>query len=364
MAKRLDFVGETKGNEAQTVAVPVEKLGPPGLSHTLIVVDVVDGKETNATGPRPFRVWGVLVTQELLFSPGIHVGPQDGDTLVDFRCGGFHIEGGPREHPIKMEFFSNAQGRLGRVESTIQTESWSQAERVFRSAVTHLLSIWSWHHSVPLALTAVGGADPTGGRTYQSYVPPLPVVTTAPQIGKGFSGGPSFLAAASYYREGIGSPNVPYRLLCFYKLFLTLDRVRRGFEKRAIRAGLVDHAGFNQAVDVRVERTTCALRNGPTRWGGRFVASPARRFAAFAIAWAMSCSTTRRALTTSTTSTIPKGGMRRDPLPMPSCPSFVAMPRGLTIFTGRFSDRTMRRGRRAVRRRRGPASLFLTSAQG
>lgn len=269
MANMRKLVGEVPG-PGGTFAVPVELLGPPGLSQTLHIVDVTKAGETpRATGRRPFQMWGALMHFEPPPADTISTTPTGGDTHLDFGCHNFGMEGGSVERPLKLKFFSNQHGRLGSVQSTVEAESWDDAFGAFRTAVSHLLSIWSWQHGVPLVLTAVGGRDEKSGTTHQTYIRALPIVERKPTVGTWIGASPSFLAAASYYREGVGSPSAPYRLLCFFKLFLTLKHVLRDFEKRSVSAGLTTQKDLRQALEVRVEQSDLAAEVWPDAIGWR-----------------------------------------------------------------------------------------------
>lgn len=271
MADEPKFVGEVPGAEAITVAVPVEMLGPPGLSQTLHVVDVTkDGETPRATGRRPFRMWGALFPAEPPPQGTITMSATGGDTHLDFGCTDFWVEGGRRQRPLKLHFFANPDGRIACVQSTFDAESWTDAHNVFRDAVSHLLSLWSWHHDVPLVLTSIGGRDDASGTSHQVYVRPARIVTSKPGVGTWWAANPTFQAAASYYREGISSPSAPYRLLCFYKVFLTLEHVRRDYVKRGVESGHIAAKDFNQAIEVRVEASdVLAVQAWPDAVGWR-----------------------------------------------------------------------------------------------
>jgi len=268
-----EFIGEFPG-QGGTFSLDVEKLGSPGLSHTLYIVDQRAGEdrgpEPSDTSPRLFHMWASLVQQEPIYDADLAAQPRFGNTLVEMNAAGFGLRAGMTPDgggAVDMRFHANEAGRLAGADAHLRASTWEEARSKFLFHLNTMLSIFAWDHQLPLAAARVGGRDGANGISYVDYTAPLRVDRKF--VAPGISGlvGADVRAAYSFFREGLSNPSPAYRIICFDKALSMLRRIQSQHTTALVQQK-ADIAAFSRAVNLLVEATDLAVEVWPevTGW--------------------------------------------------------------------------------------------------
>jgi hypothetical protein len=265
-----------EGPAPLSAAIPVEKLGPPGLTEELVISA---GSSEEDLGPEPrtktmriFEAWATLVASPPLTTPQLSTSPLMGDTPLAAQSPGldflhtFGVLGGHDGRKVHLMFEQNDKGRVGLVRARLLADSYHDARDTFRSALNRLLSIWCWESGVPLSTAHTCVSDPTNGLQYLESTTPYKPVDLLVNQGSANSVAREFQAAFSFFREGLSSTSPPYRLLCFYKTLGVLRRTESSFAKAIADSG-GDRRVFHQEATCKIQADDLAALQWPETIG-------------------------------------------------------------------------------------------------
>lgn len=203
-----------------SVSIPVEKMGPPGIVTHLHVVPVFqndrrrDEERLRDLTPREFRVTARLAkNNEAQPSINFSFHEASGDSLFSTPDNVAYLQvetvGG------KFFFYPNNEKRLSTVRFDCVARSGDEARRLFHKIVGPALDHLAYVANTPLHVVQISVFDQLHQISSTDILCPYPVVELNQGIGK-----VSGLLAPVYamYREAVNATSPFYKFFCFYKI--------------------------------------------------------------------------------------------------------------------------------------------------
>ncbi len=201
-----------------SVSIPLEKFGVPGMRGTLFLIEGPDEVEAFAGNPRRFEVTIELNTAPAFAAHGIQWGDDlTGDSPLISPAAKSLIEAeiAGTGQSIRAEFIRNTEGRLAHARVDAGECTYLQAYHTAQDCILPLLSKWAFEYDVPILVGRILVRDPKSGSCARIYENPH----AAALLSKDRADTPvEYQAVFSLYREGLCTGSVFYQFLCFYKI--------------------------------------------------------------------------------------------------------------------------------------------------
>jgi hypothetical protein len=203
-----------------SISIPVEKMGPPGIVTHLHVVPVFgndkrgDEERLRDLTPRNFRVTARLAkNNEAQPSINFSFDEGSGDSLFstpdNVVCLKVETVGG------KFAFYPNSEKRLSTVRFDCTARSGGEARRLFHKVVGPALDHLAFVANTPLHVVQISVFDELHQTSSTDILCPYPVVALNQGLGKV----PGLLSPVyAMYREAVNASSPFYKFFCFYKI--------------------------------------------------------------------------------------------------------------------------------------------------
>lgn len=154
----------------------------------------------------------------------------------------------------EVVFFVNTQGALTKVQIRLLAANFLEAEKEAFDLIMANLSWWSYHHDVAL--------DIAGYHMIEEQTQSHKLVVGLIGKTKALDGNilntavlsePKYRPLFSAYREGMNASNPFYQLLCFYKVALGTQEIRKQRRKAVLDAGEQYQEPLGECIPGRVE---------------------------------------------------------------------------------------------------------------
>lgn len=208
------------------MAIPSEKLGPPGTLMYLHVVPVFkdsplsDRERLADKLPRKFTVIARLAkSHEALNDVAINFEEKSGDSLFSAPAGTTYLKA--ESHDATFFIYPNTEGRLSTVRLECIACSSEHARQQFNTIVEPSLDKFSYDSNTPLHVVQISITDQKHHISSTEIVSPHPLVVLNNGLTK-----VSITLAPVYamYREAINASSPFYKFFCLYKILEGLLR--------------------------------------------------------------------------------------------------------------------------------------------
>jgi len=203
-----------------SISIPVEKMGPPGIVTHLHVVPVFKNDRLGDEGrlrdltPRNFRVTARLAkNNEVQANINFSFDEGAGDSLFSTPDNAACLQVETADG--KFFFYPNGERRLSTMRFECAAQSGEEARRLFHKIVGPALDHLAYMANTPLHVVQISVFDELHHISSTDILCPYPVVTLNQGLGKV----PSMLAPVyAMYREAVNATSPFYRFFCFYKI--------------------------------------------------------------------------------------------------------------------------------------------------
>lgn len=213
-----------------SISVPSDKLGPPGVVTHLHVVPVFkdqtssDEKRLRDTTPRIFRVTARLAkSNDVQSNINFNFGQDSGDSLFVFPENSACLQ--VKTIDGEFVFYPNSDRRFSTVQFDCSAQTTGDARRLFHNIVGPALDHLAYVSNTPLHVVQVSVVDQTHHIMATDILCPHPLVALNGGVGKVF--GP-LAPVYAMYREAINASSPFYKFFCFYKILEGLLKSLRG----------------------------------------------------------------------------------------------------------------------------------------
>jgi hypothetical protein len=203
-----------------SISIPIEKMGPPGVVTHLHVVPVFqndrrrDEERLRDLTPRNFRVTARLAkNNESQPSINFSFDEGSGDSLFSIPDNAAYLK--VESFDGKFFFYPNSERRLSTVRFECTAQSGDEAKRLFHKIVGPALDHLAYVTNTPLHLVQISVFDEMHQISSTDILCPYPVVAMSQGLGKVHG-----LLAPVYamYREAVNATSPFYKFFCFYKI--------------------------------------------------------------------------------------------------------------------------------------------------
>lgn len=212
----------THSADAKSFEIPIDKLGYPGISGSLVATFSPMQLKNAATGAytiadqseRDFELKCALAkVQTYIKNINFDLGPENGGSFFKIppnaKVAKLQTDAG------EYEFIRNSSNEISLISGKVKTTSFSKACELFFSAVSPFLDYIAFCANTPLLIDTIVCRDTKNGAVLASYIAPYQDVEVRPHLDMLPI---EMLPVFSLYREAKNSDSCYYKFLCYYKI--------------------------------------------------------------------------------------------------------------------------------------------------